>query len=154
MNIGNKSQTTQQDYMIFSQNYTSRQTNKDHISTLLNKENKLQNIIAAVELNRTAVVDQRRQMQKDHYQSHREFGRDLSNNHNQTSTLSAKIANPISSTTNQASNVSLFKNFIAQYQSHNNAASSKISPLTSQFTKLELNNLTNTSQNYPSSRGQ
>lgn len=53
--------------MIFSQNYTSRQTNKDHLAHILNKENKLQNIIAAVELNRTAVVDQRRQMHKDHY---------------------------------------------------------------------------------------
>ena len=136
--------------MLFNQNFTSRQTNKDHISTLLNKENKLQSIIAAVELNRTAVVDQRRQMQKDHYQSHREFGRDLSNNHNQSSNLNAKIANPMSCVTNQASNVSLFKNFIAQYQSHSNAASTKITPLASQLSKLELNNLTNTSQNYPS----
>ena len=63
----------------------------------INKENKLSHIIAAVELNRTAVVDQRRQAQKDHYQSHREFGRDLSNSNPNQSSINAKIINTNSS---------------------------------------------------------
>ena len=81
----------------------------------MNKENKtLQSLMAAVELNRTTVVaDQLRtnqQTAKDHYQSHREFGRDLSNNAHNGSVLNAKIIN---TTTNQGSNnVSIFKNFI------------------------------------------
>lgn len=55
---------------------------------LINKENKFQSLLAAVELNRTGHAESRRQgtagpvhpLTKDHYQSHREFGRDLSNN--------------------------------------------------------------------------
>jgi len=60
----------------------------------------VQNVVTAVELNRTAVVDQRRQNGKDHYQSHREFGRDISNSNsnNHHSAINTKINN--NSTTN------------------------------------------------------
>lgn len=66
MNVANKATKGPQDYINFSQHYTSRQTAKEN-SQALNKENKFQSLLAAIELNRTAVVDQRKQMHKDHY---------------------------------------------------------------------------------------
>jgi hypothetical protein len=56
-------------------------------------------------------------MQNDHYQSHREFGREISSgNHNQTTvTVNAKIMNTNNGATQQNNNVSQFKNFISQY---------------------------------------
>jgi hypothetical protein len=49
---------------------------------VINKENKLQTLLMAVEMNKAAAAEHRRAggVSKDHYQSHREFGRDLSNN--------------------------------------------------------------------------
>ncbi len=90
---------TSQDYYNFSQHFTNRPAPKEQ-SGVLNKENKLQNLLAAVELNRTAVVDQRRATQKDHYQSHREFGRDISNSTGTQQAINTKVINPTNSTTN------------------------------------------------------
>lgn len=56
MNMANKPTLPNQDYYNFSQHYTSRQPARDN-NHVLNKENKLQSLLAAVELNRTAVVD-------------------------------------------------------------------------------------------------
>lgn len=136
---------------------------------MINKENKLQSLLMAVELNRTAANDQRRSqaaVSKEHYQSHREFGRDLSNNGQNTSQsiVNTKVVGHIQSTTNQAgNNVSLFKNFISQYQSQSSsnnqtkntsASTNNTQVVNGQMSKLDLNKInTSHNQNYPSSRG-
>ena len=81
------------------------------------------------------------QAARDHYQSHREFGRELSNNNHQTnmgasSAVQNHVVHPILSTkaasgstgpggVNNGSNISIFKNFIQQYQSHGIVHSTK-----------------------------
>jgi hypothetical protein len=71
--------------------------------------------------------------------------------------------NPVNSTTNQHSinNISLFKNFITQYQSQSTANTTKTGSannthISAHLSKLDLNKITNTSvhgNNFPSSRG-
>jgi hypothetical protein len=69
--------------------------------------------------------------QGDNYQSHREFGRDLSNTGAQHTQLHGHqlMVHPILSTKaaaantgNSGNNISIFKNFISQYQSNGSAA--------------------------------
>jgi hypothetical protein len=90
----NKTVSVQPDFAIHSQqHHTSRQSNLMNSNIGGSKENKYQSLLAAVEHNKTSVVDQRRkQNSKDHYQSHREFGRDISSANN-THSLNAKIVN-------------------------------------------------------------
>ena len=73
------------------------------------------------------------QAPQDNYQSHREFGRDLSNTAGGSAAQHTQLhghqlmVHPILSTkaaaaTNTGNNISIFKNFISQYQSSNGAA--------------------------------
>ena len=122
-----------QEYYNFSQHFSHRPSKQElaQLASALNKENKQAN---------AGDGKGERRAQKDHYQSHREFGRDLSNSNNHSS-VNAKIGNT-NSTTNQASaNISLFKNFISQYQSQNSGPASK-APMMSHLQKLDLNQIT------------